>query len=418
MTLLQISVLLAHTHPANYSRRANFLKTSAALMIWSTVIRLRAAAGSAHPRLSASTHHALPVLLASSRLIEIKTRVEMATPDQCYAVATGLFQSKVAFGQQCASYEREDCDPLGENRWVCSSAKIFDPSEIIDDGDTTTTNVTNNVGQGPDSTTVSAPTVSAPINNPTPNNTAVGRLNTNDLLSLHYDNCPDKDDGHAIPAGKSVVENFSINNVMVVNGTCGDSIKNRFNPDSNAVVQAAWGNEYLDAHGNNYNSVVNAANRWASTLSNGAKVWVAEGGQSDFTADVVRRIEANYSGINLKGINVIQHSAGATAYNEAFTNPGKLAYLKNKTSYKAIPTGNAGNNGSANLNQQSQYFVVTARSSRFSVEWNAGFRYLRPDCAIRTENCKLDFSDTVELLYIVGDSRTTNVNNFADRYLK
>jgi len=50
---------------------------------------------------------------------------ESNQPAQCYAVATGLFQSKVAFAQQCAAYQRQDCDPLGNNRWVCSSAKIL-----------------------------------------------------------------------------------------------------------------------------------------------------------------------------------------------------------------------------------------------------------------------------------------------------
>jgi len=344
------------------------------------------------------------------------TESEANQPAQCYAVATGLFQSKVAFAQQCAAYQRQDCDPLGGNRWVCSSAKIFnanglDVDESISVVDSTVNTETNNPT---DNTSIDT----TPLANSVEINPTVGRLKTNDLLALHYDNCPDKDDGHAIPAGKSIVEKFGINNVMVVNGTCGDSIKNRFNPDSNAVARASWGSEYLDAHGNNNNAVWDATNRWASTLSNGADVWVAEGGQSDFTADVVRRIEANYSGINLKNIHVIQHSAGATAYNEAFTNPNNLSYLRNKTSYQTIPTGNAGNNGSADLNEQSQFFVVTARASRFSVEWNAGFNYLKPDCAIRTENCKLDFSDTVELLYIVDDRQTKTVNDFANNYLK
>ncbi len=345
---------------------------------------------------------------------------ESNQPAQCYAVATGLFQSKVAFAQQCAAYQRQDCDPLGNNRWVCSSAKILNANGLgIDEQltvvDSTVTTDSNSPTENTSNNTTSQ---NNNVDNTSQTNPTVGRLKTNDLLALHYDNCPDKDDGHAIPAGKSIVEKFGINNVMVVNGTCGDSIKNRFNPDSNAVVQASWGSEYLDAHGNNNNAVWDATNRWASTLSNGAEVWVAEGGQSDFTADVVRRIEANYSGINLKNIHVIQHSAGATAYNEAFTNPNNLSYLKNKTSYQAIPTGNAGNNGSADLNEQSQYFVVTARASRFSVEWNAGFNYLKPDCAIRTENCKLDFSDTVELLYIVNDQQTKTVNDFANTYLK
>jgi hypothetical protein len=182
-------------------------------------------------------------------------------------------------------------------------------------------------------------------------------------------------------------------------------------------MKAAWGTEYLDADSQRTTATQVSATRWASTLSNGADVWVAEGGQSDFTADVVRQIETRYSNIDLKRIHVIQHSAGSTAYNEKFTDNANLSYLKNKTSYQPVANGNVGSNGTADLNQQSFYFVSTARASRFSAEWNAGFQYLQPDCSARTENCKLDFSDTVELLYIVDDNRTQNVNDFAKKYL-
>lgn len=238
------------------------------------------------------------------------------------------------------------------------------------------------------------------------------------MLALHYDNCPDRDDGHALPAGKAVVESLGITNVMVVNGTCGNSIRSRFNPASNAVVSAVWGDEYLDADGARAAAVSAAATRWASTLSNGASVWVAEGGQSDFTADVVRRIESQFPGNNLKNIHVIQHSAGRTAYNELFTNAGNLSYLQERTQYQAIPNGNVGGNGSADLNEQSSTFVAIARSSRYSAEWAAAFNYLRPDCAVRSESCKLDFSDTVEVLYIVDDRRTRTVVDFANNYLR
>ena len=321
---------------------------------------------------------------------------------ECYAVATGLNQSKIAFTQKCAKYQRNDCDPLGSNRWVCSSANVTRTEPYLE-------------------AIVSSPTVTADTPEPAPRqvqtNAKIGRLASNDLLVLHYDNCPDKDDGHAIPAGLSVVEKYDINNVLAVNGTCGNSIRNKFNHTSNAVMEASWGTEYLDADRLRSSAVLKASTRWAATLSNGANVWVAEGGQSDFTADVVRQIETRYSNFDLMRIHVIQHSTGSTAYNEKFTDSSNLSYLKNKTSYQAIANGNVGGNGTADLNQQSFYFVSTARASRFSAEWNAGFEYLPPDCSVRTENCKLDFSDTVELLYIVDDKSTQNVNDFANKYL-
>jgi hypothetical protein len=127
--------------------------------------------------------------------------------------------------------------------------------------------------------------------------------------------------------------------------------------------------------------------------------------------------EARYSNFNLKRIHVIQHSTGSTAYNEKFTDSSNLSYLKNKSSYQAIANGNVGGNGTAILNQHSFYLVSTARASRFSAQWNAGFQYLLPYCSVRTKKYKLDFSDTVELMYIINDKNTQNVNDFANKYL-
>lgn len=355
--------------------------------------------------------------------------IQSSDTGECYVVATGLEQAKIAFAQQCSNHQRNDCDPLGNNRWVCSSANISNTQMYTEEDSNSspvvvdrqlTVNTDTDTASDNTNNEISIPDIAnAQIvtSNPTPTNSQVGRLAANDLLVLHYDNCPDKDDGQAIPAGKSVVEKYEINNVLVVNGTCGNSIRDRFNSASHAVMKASWGTEYLDAHGQSTLAVQQASTRWASTLSNGADVWIAEGGQSDFTANVVRQIESRYSNIDLKRIHVIQHSAGSTAYNEKFTDSSNLSYLKNKTSYTPIANGNVGGNGTADLNQQSVYFVVSARASRFSAEWNAGFDYLPPDCSVRTENCKLDFSDTVELLYIIDDQSTQNVNDFANNYL-
>jgi len=362
-------------------------------------------------------------------------------PGSCYVLGQGLGNTKTLFSQQCSTFKRNDCDPLGNGRWVCSSDNITStaqflsalvstpiqttstdqtiPSENSDPAPATTSEpsaesnpgATETSGSSSENTTTTSTLVH-------PLNPTVGRLGANDLLVLHYDNCPDRDDGHAIPAGKSIVEKYGINNVLTVNGTCGNSIRNRFVDESQSVMQASWGNSYLDAHNQRNLSVNTAAIRWASTLSNGAHVWVAEGGQSDFTADVVRKIESNYGSSSLKRIHIIQHSAGSTAYNEKFTDAANLAYLKNRTSYQPVANGNVGGNGTADLNAQSSYFVFTARASRFSAEWNAGFDYLPPDCAVRKESCKLDFSDTVEVLYIIGDTQTQSVNDFANNYLK
>ncbi len=354
-----------------------------------------------------------------------KTITPVAEPtnqlEQCYAVGTTLDDTHVEFAQQCATFQRHSCNPIGENRWVCSSAEITQPEPDDASEPDIITTVTPSTVVDPNADITSAE-VDSPVSDSfeqttIPNTTKVGRLDTNDLLVLHYDHCPDRDDGHAIPADKSVTEKYGINNVLVVNGTCGNSIRDRFNSASNAVVKASWGDQYLDAHAQYATSVQTAVTRWASTLSNGASVWVSEGGQSDFTADVVRNIESQFSNLSLTDIHVVQHSTGSTGYNEKFTDSANLAYLKSKISYRVIDNGNVGGNGTADLKQQSNYFLVSARSSRFGTEWGAAFAYLQPDCSEPSENCKLDFSDTVAVLYIVDDTRTNSVNDFANNYL-
>lgn len=357
---------------------------------------------------------------------------EPGDSQRCYVVGATLDEAKQSFAQNCNTHARKDCDPRAQNQWVCSSENITSSTQFAEFNNSDIPAIetppavldapvtpTAPIEQTPPTPVQPEPTPDpAPTPQPPASGSGAGRLATPDLLALHYDNCPDRDDGHALPAGKAVVDALGISNVMVVNGTCGDAIRNRFNPASHAVATAVWGDSYLDADGARASAVFEAANRWASTLSNGGDVWVAEGGQSDFTADVVKRIESQFPGNNLKNIHVIQHSAGRTAYNEVFTQPDNLGYLQDRTHYQTIPNGNVGGNGSADLNEQSNTFVSMARSSRYSAEWEAAFDYLRPDCAVRTENCKLDFSDTVELLYIVDDQRTLTVEDFANTYLR
>jgi len=228
-----------------------------------------------------------------------------------------------------------------------------------------------------------------------------------DLISLHYDHAPDRDDGHATVAALAVVRAMGIQ-PHVVSGAYGDRNADQYQPPAEIVMAEAWGSDWLDAH-NNYQSSVNlTATTWLATLNNGGEIWVAEGGQSDFTSDVVRQIQTRNPGINTRTrIHVIQHSV----FNEVNSNQADLNYSRANTDYIKIADGN-NVNATADLNQSSAAFVQAARASAFGDAWDAAFNYLNP-------NIKLDFSDTVELLHIleIGRDRIATVDDFGAEFI-
>lgn len=330
--------------------------------------------------------------------------------------------ARLAFAESCPGFERRDCDPVGDG-WVCSSGVIggsapgvvstTTPQVTVDEIPTdsgSSSDTGNDDGSTSDGASPNPPATPAPQ----PVSRDIGRLAANDLLVLHFDNCPDLDDGHAIAANYSVLQSVNFTNLSVANGTCGDNIRNRFQSGSTALVRAIFGSTVLDVAGARNASRDAAAERWAATLANGGDVWIAEGGPADFTADVLQRIDNLYPQLDLKRVFVVQHSSG-DRFNEQQT--VQISSVRNLASYVTIPDGNLSGNGSADFRQQSSAFVSAARSSRFQREWELAFDYLDPSCNPSTPTCKLDFSDTVELLYIIGDSTTDNVNEFADRYL-
>ena len=227
-----------------------------------------------------------------------------------------------------------------------------------------------------------------------------------DLISLHYDHAPDKDDGHATVAALAIVRSLGIQ-PLVVSGAYGRNA-NQYQPGAEAVMTAAWGSGWLDAH-NNRSATVNATYAaWLATLQNGGDIWIAEGGQADFTADVLRLLANNNPSINTRQrVNVIQHSV----WNEAQSTQSDLNYSRDNTNYVKIADGN-GDNQTADLNQKSASFVNIATNSQYGSAWQAAFNYLNP-------NNKLDFSDTVELLHIlgVGKNVVATVDDFAAVYL-
>lgn len=316
----------------------------------------------------------------------------------CTVQGSSLSIARSNYAQSCPNIPRVDCDQIAGGDWLCSSER-------------NPTAPTVEPPVAPPEVPPVAPPVAPPAAPPenTPTQPTIGRLSQGDLLALHYDNCPDRDDGHAVVAGRAVIDTVNISRFLIVNGTCGYDIFDEYQPSSEAVLNATYGNNnWLDWIVDDTNAVNTSADQWAAILANGDEVWVAEGGPSDFTAEVLRRLQRVYPSVDLGRVNVVQHSGG---FNQIYTSDDALDLVRDETNYILINDGNRGGNGTADLNQRSNDFVDAALQSSLASAWEAAFDYLSP-------NRKLDFSDTVELLYIIDDTSTDNPDDFADRYVR
>ena len=256
-----------------------------------------------------------------------------------------------------------------------------------------------------------------------------------DLIVLHFDFGRDPDDGHAAVADRVLLDQFGIQNYWVVSGT-NSRWQNNFIDASDTLMDSLFGQGgWQKANILNDNTWMQAmaasAQRWSETLSNGGDLWIAEGGPADFTSAVLRSMESTVRSCSWEDrIHVIQHSAT----NE--TNTGRLLndqrtddldYVRANTDYRKIDDGNAPN-GTADLHAnnattaQNSTFIDLALSGASRVEWQAGFQFLGPgtdsNAPVGNSGGKLDFSDTVELLYILGvpTSQVSDWNDFAREY--
>ena len=179
--------------------------------------------------------------------------------------ASGTLRSaRELYARRCANVPRADCDPIRGGGWTCSSEAIA-------------TSAARSPAPGP----APAPTPSPPTTPSSPNGGggAAGRLAADDLLVLHYDNCPDRDDGHAMAAAYTLTQRLGLS-PFVVNGTCGASITNRYQPSSANVVRASFGSA-LNALGDSGRALARSTEAWAAVLAGTrGRVWVAEGGPS------------------------------------------------------------------------------------------------------------------------------------------
>lgn len=226
---------------------------------------------------------------------------------------------------------------------------------------------------------------------------------TIDLISLHYDNAGDRDDAHSAAADKScLVSLFGLDwvlgHVTVATGMYGTNA-DQYSPASERVMRRVWRDgHWLNAHRRPKGTVKKLAARWKTILDAGGHVYVKEGGQSDVTAKILDALAVPY----IKQIHVIQHSA----WNEQHTNPTSLNVVKRLTQYVKIPDANSYLKRSGGDSR----FVAVALKSQFKGAWKGAFDYYPPTIC-------LDFSDTGELLYILG-YKTFNIDRFRRLFLE
>jgi len=231
-----------------------------------------------------------------------------------------------------------------------------------------------------------------------------------DLLSLHYDHAPDKDDGQSAAADRTLLESlygreWITNHVLAVSGAYGKNAES-FNIKSDAVMDAAWNDcgGWLARHANREEVIEAIASSWGATLEAGGDVWVKEGGQSDLTADVIRRIKVRTPDFDTTvRIHVIQHSS----WNENQTTDSALTYTKKQTHYLKIRDANA----YLNVKGGNTAFEKAAVAHPvFGPVWMAAFVYYDP-------KDRLDFSDTGELMHILGLGEI-GIDGFRKRFLE
>lgn len=230
-----------------------------------------------------------------------------------------------------------------------------------------------------------------------------------DLLSLHYDHAPDKDDGLSAAADRTLLQSlfgeaWLAGHTVAVSGAYGNNAE-RFDPESDAVMDAVWTDEaggWLSAHDDRDGTVTTLEQRWRDTLVAGGDVWVKEGGQSDLTAAVVRRIHGNLPSVRTtRRIHVVQHSN----WNEQLSDRDDLAFVQKHTDYQRIPDANRYLKSTGPLD----VFVEDATSHpEFGAHWQTALDYFQPKTAV-------DFSDTGILMHILGLGEM-DVEAFQERF--
>jgi hypothetical protein len=190
----------------------------------------------------------------------------------------------------------------------------------------------------------------------------------------------------------------------------------------NELMQLAFKNNWSDAH-DNFNHAIQRVKKIAfEFLKKDGDIWIADAGQSDFTASLVKSLMTDLPALNsTKRIHVVQHSN----WNEEVTSPESLHFVKKNTDYHKIPDGNKVGNGTPGFRAPDFVWNDKISNSTLYSIWELATdianKYNGKEGRYNNEAISkggLDFSDLSEVCWILGLENINDAENFFNLYSK
>ncbi len=243
-----------------------------------------------------------------------------------------------------------------------------------------------------------------------------------DLLLAQFDCKTDVDDLHTAAAFKSLLSQTQYSDIKyhAVAGTYGEQ-EGLYVPP-NSLFELAFGSNWTDAHANFDRAVIKVKNLASQTLDKGGNIWIAEAGQSDFSAALVKKILQENPKLDAKNrIHIVQHSE----WNEEVTNKENLAYVRKTCRYHKIADGNAVGNGTPGFRTESfTDWEEKISDKQLLTIWQhaveLGNRYNGKENRYNNEAITkggLDFSDLSETCWILGLENISDTKEFFNTFL-
>lgn len=242
-----------------------------------------------------------------------------------------------------------------------------------------------------------------------------------DLLVMQFDCKTDVDDIHSAAAFKTLLSSpeFRAVNYFAVAGTYG--IQEGLYVPPNELFQQAFEDKWTDAHSNKVKAIDKMKSVTLQYLHKGGNVWIAEAGQSDFSAELIKAIQKDAPEINTaERIHIVQHSN----WNEEVTSANSLAFVKANSNYHKIPDGNAEGNGTPGFrtpeyNGWKTKIKDVELLSLWELAVEIGLKYNGKDGRYNNEAVAtdgLDFSDLSEVCWILGLEEIKDTDEFFNTF--
>lgn len=242
-----------------------------------------------------------------------------------------------------------------------------------------------------------------------------------DLLLAQFDCKTDVDDLHSVAAFATLMAHPDYSDVdyHAVAGTYGT--QGGLYVPANNLFQLAFANNWSDAHSDREKALREVQEKVLETINKGGNIWVADAGQSDFSALLIQALQSESPGTNLKErIHVVQHSN----WNESVTTPSLLTYVKENVTYHKIPDGNLVGNGTPGFRTPGySTWKGQLQEPRLLAIWHLavsiGDQYNGKDGRYNNSAVAsggLDFSDVSETCYILGLDSIKDTAEYFERF--